>query len=656
MDSKVNALEQIFACIDDNQNFVLQGGAGSGKTESLKRVLEHISSKHPRKKIACITHTNLAVDEIKSRVESEHTICTIHSFLNDLIKDYKKNIHQVINEIFKLKKVKTTEHKEYVKAYKKYVSSIYTIKKGSIEKHVNKKTYDPNALNYNTELNQNIEKLNIEIDILIKAKNFNDIHYNKTRFDSFKDLTFGHDSLLRVSFILFEKFPLLSKILQDKFDFIFIDEYQDTHKDIIDIFLNKIPANSKTTVGLFGDSMQGIYDDGIGDVQEYVKSGILKKIEKEDNFRCSKQVVDFINQLRDDGLKQEVAFKIKKNGVLETIDDRQGIVKLYYSIYDGERTDSGIPKNKDEYLDHLNLLIKKVEKENTEYKKLMLTNKSISNEVGFENLYNVFNDRYTDVKEEIEKDLSTLQLLDLAELSKAFNNQNYNFVIKELKKANFKITTSKDKIKINEVLNEITTSEQSAIEVLNLAFENKLIKQSDPYNFFIKRKDKLLNDIGSNKFYSNFKSQYKSGKNTFPKMKKEILELTEEIFKENERLYKKEKFYNELFSNKIKFKEILNYFSYLNEDTNYITMHKTKGTGINNVMVVLEEFFWYKYKFKTIFDSKEVDQTKKIFNQKLFYVATSRAINNLICIKVIESNDESELIKYFSNYEKIDIK
>ena len=655
MDSKVNVLEQIFACIDDNQNFVLQGGAGSGKTESLKRVLEHISSKHPGKKIACITHTNLAVNEIKSRVESEHTICTIHSFLNDLIKDYKKNIHQVINEIFKLKKVKTTEHKEYVKAYKKYVSSIYTIKKGSIEKHVNKKTYDPNALNYNTELNQNIEKLNIEIDILIKAKNFNDIHYNKTRFDSFKDLTFGHDSLLRVSFILFEKFPLLSKILQDKFDFIFIDEYQDTHKDIIDIFLNKIPANSKTTVGLFGDSMQGIYDDGIGDVQEYVKSGILKKIEKEDNFRCSKQVVDFINQLRDDGLKQEVAFKIKKNGVLETIDDRQGIVKLYYSIYDGERTDSGIPKNKDEYLDHLNLLIKKVEKENTEYKKLMLTNKSISNEVGFENLYNVFNDRYTDVKEEIEKDLSTLQLLDLAELSKAFNNQNYNFVIKELKKANFKITTSKDKIKINEVLNEITTSEQSAIEVLNLAFENKLIKQSDPYNFFIKRKDKLLNDIGSDEFYGNFKSQYKRGKNTFPKMKKEILELTEEIFKENERLYKKEKFYNELFSNKIKFKEILNYFSYLNEDTNYITMHKTKGTGINNVMVVLEEFFWYKYKFKTIFDSKEVDQTKKIFNQKLFYVATSRAINNLICIKVIESNDESELIKYFSNYEKIDI-
>ena len=655
MDSKVNVLEQIFACIDDNQNFVLQGGAGSGKTESLKRVLEHISSKHPRKKIACITHTNLAVDEIKSRVESEHTICTIHSFLNDLIKDYKKNIHQVINEIFKLKKVKTTEHKEYVKAYKKYVSSIYTIKKGSIEKHVNKKTYDPNALNYNTELNQNIEKLNIEIDILIKAKNFNDIHYNKTRFDSFKDLTFGHDSLLRVSFILFEKFPLLSKILQDKFDFIFIDEYQDTHKDIIDIFLNKILANSKTTVGLFGDSMQGIYDDGIGDVQEYVKSGILKKIEKEDNFRCSKQVVDFINQLRDDGLKQEVAFKIKKNGVLETIDDRQGIVKLYYSIYDGERTDSGIPKNKDEYLDHLNLLIKKVEKENTEYKKLMLTNKSISNEVGFENLYNVFNDRYTDVKEEIEKDLSTLQLLDLAELSKAFNNQNYNFVIKELKKANFKITTAKDKIKINAVLNEITTSEQSAIEVLNLAFENKLIKQSDPYNFFIKRKDKLLNDIGSDEFYGNFKSQYKRGKNTFPKMKKEILELTEEIFKENERLYKKEKFYNELFSNKIKFKEILNYFSYLNEDTNYITMHKTKGTGINNVMVVLEEFFWYKYKFKTIFDSKEVNQTKKIFNQKLFYVATSRAINNLICIKVIESNDESELIKYFSNYEKIDI-
>ena len=58
MDSKITALEQVFNCIREEQNFVLQGGAGSGKTESLKRVIEHISNNYPGKKNACITHTN----------------------------------------------------------------------------------------------------------------------------------------------------------------------------------------------------------------------------------------------------------------------------------------------------------------------------------------------------------------------------------------------------------------------------------------------------------------------------------------------------------------------------------------------------------------------------------------------------------------------
>ncbi len=86
MDSRINVLDEVFKCIKDGDNFILQGGAGSGKTESLKRVLEYISQNYPDKKVACITHTNLAVDEIISRVDEEYTICTIHSFVNSLIK------------------------------------------------------------------------------------------------------------------------------------------------------------------------------------------------------------------------------------------------------------------------------------------------------------------------------------------------------------------------------------------------------------------------------------------------------------------------------------------------------------------------------------------------------------------------------------------
>ncbi len=653
MDSKITALEQVFNCIREEQNFVLQGGAGSGKTESLKRVIEHISKNYPGKKIACITHTNLAVDEIKFRVDDDYTICTIHSFLNDLIKDYKKNLHEVIGEIFKLKKVDNTEHKDYKKCYEKYASSLHSVLKETVSKVVGKREYDKNAVEYNNDLNTNIENLNNEIERLIKEQDYNEVRYNETRFNSFKDLSFGHDSLLQIASFLFERYPLLSKILQDKYDFIFVDEYQDTNKVIVDIFLNKIPSDSKTIIGLFGDSMQGIYDDGIGDVEEYIANGLLKKVEKEDNYRCSEQVIEFINQLRDDGLKQEVAFKTK-NGEVETKLDRQGAVKLYYSIYDGSRTASGNPQNKEEYLQHLNSVIKHVDDNNNGYKKLMLTNKSIASEVGFENLYNVFNDRYVDVKEEIEKDLTRLQLLDLAELSKAYSTKDYNFIITELKKAGFLITTIEDKKKISSILDKIVASEHGAIELLELAFENNLLKKSDSYSSYINRKDSFLSEIKDDKFYQTFKLQYNSGQNTFARMVKEIEDLNEEVFKEYERFYKKDRFYNELFSNKIKFREIFNYFSYLNEETKYITMHKTKGSGIENVMVVLDEYFWYqKYKFKTIFDSSESDASKQLYNQKLFYVACSRAIDNLICIRLIAPDEKDDLLRYFTNYEEI---
>ena len=88
MDSKqkITPLDTILDCIESNKNFVLQGGAGSGKTETLKQLLSQLNIKYPNKKIACITHTNLAVEEIKSRVGEGYVIDTIHSFLYSIIK------------------------------------------------------------------------------------------------------------------------------------------------------------------------------------------------------------------------------------------------------------------------------------------------------------------------------------------------------------------------------------------------------------------------------------------------------------------------------------------------------------------------------------------------------------------------------------------
>lgn len=669
MDSQVTPLDQIKECINSGNSFVLQGGAGSGKTETLKMVLEYIGKNYPEKIVACITHTNLAVDEIKSRVEGNYTISTIHSFLNFLIKDYKKNIHSVIYEIFKLENVtpsdpalheteaeqKTADHNNYKKLHAKYGALLFTLRKEKVEKPEGKRNYDKDPSAYNKALNEKIDDLNKEIKKLIDEKNYNTIEYNESRFDEFENLTFGHDSLIILSYHLFQKYEVLGRILQDKFDFIFVDEYQDTHPKIIEILLKLLPARKKSTIGLFGDSMQSIYDDGIGDVEKYVADGALQKIIKEDNYRCSQQVIDFINGLRNDGLKQAVALKIK-DGKPEEIKTREGTVKFLYSLYETKPTAFAQPEHKEKYLITLNTIIKDIADKNPGYKKLMLTNKSIAGEVGFQNLYEVFDARYIDAKEYIEKDLAKMQLTDLVALCSAYSKEpkNYNLILSELKKSGFALKKIEDKKKIKEHFDFLNNSNESAVKALEYSFENKLLKISEKYINFLERKDAFLTELKGNAEFQEFKVLFAEGYDTASRIIEKKPGMSEEEFKELHRILRKETFYHELFSNKIKFQELLRYYEYLNEDSPYITMHKTKGSGIENVLVVLDEYFWGLYNFSTIFDPA-ADIEKKNKNLKLIYVACSRAKTNLICIKLIKQVEEASIKALFPAAEKIEL-
>jgi DNA helicase II / ATP-dependent DNA helicase PcrA len=602
---KTKPIDQIIEIIDNNQNsekkfknFVLQGGAGSGKTESLKQILEYISEKYPNKKGICITLTNIAVDEIKSRIKDNKNfvVSTIHSFLNDLIKDYKKNIHQIIFEIFKVnqivreellegqdkKEYDKNEHDNFKNTYEKFSSMLFTVKGEKTAKVTGKKDYDSQPLKYNEELFKRIDILNKEINEVIKSKDYKSIRYNETRYENFEELSFGHDKLLEIANLLFTKNELLGKILSDKFDFIFIDEYQDTNSNIVDIFLNKTPSNNKTTIGFFGDSMQGIYDNGIGDLEQEIKDNKLIKIDKEDNYRCSDKVVNFINGIRNDGLKQKIALKKE-----ETFEDRKGEIKLYYSFYENKPNAFSNQLEREKYFEALNKIIVKASSDKTSFKKLMLTNKSISTELGFSILYQIFNDRYTEVKEEIERTLTKIQLIELYELCNAYENKNYNFVLTELKRCGFELKSFRDKTNIKRIFNALLNSTRSASRVLEFAFKNNLIRKSDSYKQYISNKDSFLENFKTDDRFKYLEILFNDGGNTFVRMNAKDSTISDEEFKEFDKNRKKKAFYNDLFSEKLKFSEALKYYNYIDEnsESNYITMHKTKGSGIENVIV-----------------------------------------------------------------------
>ena len=98
----VSVDEEIYKCLnlDKPKSFFLFAGAGSGKTRSLVEVLKRFREnnierlKRNSQRVAIITYTNAACDEIKSRLEfdSAFNVSTIHSFSWELINPYTYDI------------------------------------------------------------------------------------------------------------------------------------------------------------------------------------------------------------------------------------------------------------------------------------------------------------------------------------------------------------------------------------------------------------------------------------------------------------------------------------------------------------------------------------------------------------------------------------
>lgn len=670
MATETNSLELCKDCINSHKSFVLQGGAGSGKTESLKELLLYIKESQPKARVVCITHTNAAVEEIVSRVGDTYYISTIHSFLYGLIGNYKKNIKSVISELFFVPSMiradqtadisdveyNKTEHEKYKKVYDKYANKLFSICKENCEKVTGKRDYDKNPIVYNQLLNEKIEALNNIIAGIIDEKDYSSISYNETKFDNFGDLSYGHDGLLTIFHLLFKKYPTLGKIISDKYDYIFIDEYQDSRAEILNDIL-QLSSMYNLTIGLFGDSMQSIYDDGIGSIDTCTEAETLEVIPKSDNYRCSYEVINLINPLRLDSITQDVAFKKLKSGSYETEGDRHGIVKVLYSVVESRPTARSAPEEKERFQAVIDYLITEAQKIVNNPKVLILTNKAIAEKNNFKQLYKVFDDRYVDVSDRIENYLRSIQALDVSDLCRLYLKENYNELIELVRKGGYIIHNISDKKRLHDIMKSmIDCSNFSIQEIIEVAISHKLIKRTETYSNISARNADFINHLESDKLYQEFKILYLGGFNTYSRIKDKNIVSSEEEFDYYESQWKRERFILELFSSNLKFSEVLNYSKYLDEETDYITMHRTKGTSINSVVVVMEEYFWNQYDFSLLYRSDEQKTEKRINSQKLIYVACSRAKNNLVCVRLLTNNEVESFKQIFPQAIEIPIK
>ena len=249
---KQEPVEQIMDHIAAGQHFVLNGGAGSGKTYSLVQVLRRIQEQYPAAGIACITFTNAAAIEIRNRThDSNLVVSTIHSFLWNEIRQFQRQLRQTVLEL--------TQDSDFGKLF----------------------PLDP-----------------AERDLVPDTIEYKD-HTKISKG------VISHDQVLALADRMYEKYPRLCDILRDKYRFILVDEYQDTSPHVIRILLEHLHKRGRgNIVGFFGDAMQAIHQNDVSYFQDYFAHANVRRVDKPDNRRNPAAVIELANRIRTDGLVQ----------------------------------------------------------------------------------------------------------------------------------------------------------------------------------------------------------------------------------------------------------------------------------------------------------------------------------------------------------------
>lgn len=261
------------------QSFIVTAGAGSGKTTSLIKALERVIEKHgqsmlmKRQRVACITYTEVAANEIREDVAAENLVhvSTIHSFYWTIastfqadikawvLKGLQEHLDGLVNKVFGPKvhqKTKDKNKKDQVR-YKKY------------------------------------------LEAASKTPSF---RYGVA--SDYEDGVLGHEDILKLCNYLLQHKPLFRRVVALNFPFIFIDESQDTFPEVVESFrMLEAQMRDRFCLGFFGDPMQKIYLRGAGKIS--AEEG-WKSITKPENFRCAQSILRVANAIRKegDGLQQ----------------------------------------------------------------------------------------------------------------------------------------------------------------------------------------------------------------------------------------------------------------------------------------------------------------------------------------------------------------
>ncbi len=253
---------------------------------------EHGASMRAKKqKVACITYTDLAANEILADVNDDPLVhvSTIHSFYWSIAKTFQADIKVWLqNDISR----RLSELEEEFENY------------GS---RVRQTTRDRNKADQ--------ERYTRSLEAVANVRTFN---YG-VGSDYAKGIL-GHEDILQLADFLLQNRPLFRRVVALNYPFVFIDESQDTFPGVVKSFKEvEAQMRGKFCLGFFGDPMQSIFMRGAGDIP---LEDHWRAITKPENFRCAKQILDVANAVRaqGDGMEQVRGLHERVDGNLKPVE------------------------------------------------------------------------------------------------------------------------------------------------------------------------------------------------------------------------------------------------------------------------------------------------------------------------------------------------
>ncbi len=276
MKSRLNPF-QLKACTTINGKVLVLAGAGSGKTTVLTERILHLIKDHDVKpdSILGLTFTNKAAAEMRERIikrvgktlGSEVPLLTFHSFCLAIL---KKEIHNLgYTSTFSLYDDKDKQRLE---------SEVYEDLSGQEGKTVTAEDFRKGMTG------------------VLKA-------YNAVDFDGLLELTVE----------LFKDHPEVLKRYQDQFQYIMIDEYQDTNA--VQYELIQLLSKERGNLFVVGDDDQSIYGFRGAEVDHILNFPHDIVVKLEENYRSTQPILDIANAIIGKNTKRhdKVLFSTKKS-------------------------------------------------------------------------------------------------------------------------------------------------------------------------------------------------------------------------------------------------------------------------------------------------------------------------------------------------------